>query len=94
MRDIDPERKKARSLPSKPIAVVVNKVVAGGPAADAGFHPGDLIARVNGTPVHSSDEVRAFIHAARPGDTLDMDIVRNGISSRLKVKLGNYPSNI
>lgn len=94
MRDIDPERKKASSLPGKPIAVAANKVVAGGPAADAGFQPGDLITRVNGTPVHSSDEVRAFIHAAKPGDTLDMDIVRHGVTSRLKVKLGNYPSNI
>ncbi|MBZ0188916.1 MAG: trypsin-like peptidase domain-containing protein [Candidatus Obscuribacterales bacterium] len=94
MKDIDPNRKKAQSLPGSPVAVAVHKVVNEGPGDRAGFLPADLITKVNGTPVHSSDEVRAFIRAGKPGDQIDMDIVRRGSAMKLKVILGTYPTSM
>jgi membrane-associated protease RseP (regulator of RpoE activity) len=47
------------------------------PAQAAGFALGDRIVAVNGSPVHSFDEVRAFI-STHPGERLSVQVVRRG----------------
>ena len=94
MRDYDPDAKKSRTLPGHPIAVTVANVVPGGPADISGLRRGDIILKVNGTVVNSSDEVRAFIKTSNPGDILVMSLQRGLNVIEKKVKLGLYPSNM
>ncbi len=94
MRDIDPQRKKARTLPGNPIAVAVANVVPSGPADISGLRRGDIILKVNGTVVNSSDEVRAFIKSSAAGDILLMSIQRGLNVIEKRVKLGVYPDNL
>ena len=94
MQDVDPGRKKARTLPSNPIFVMIRNVVPNGPADQSGLRRGDIIRKVNGTPVNSSDEVRAFIKISSPGDLLDITIQRGKSVVDKKVKLGIYPKDM
>ena len=93
MKDINPNRKKARSLPSNPINVQVGKVVPGGPADISGLKRGDIILKVNGSIVNSADEVRAFIKTSSPGDILKMSVQRGVNVIDKNVKLGLYPKD-
>lgn len=93
LQDYDPDRKKAQSLPSNPIAVLVGQVMAGGPADKMDIRPGDIIVKINGTPVKSAAEVRAFIKVAKPGDVFELTLrhFNAGDVFLRKITLGNYP---
>jgi Trypsin-like serine proteases, typically periplasmic, contain C-terminal PDZ domain len=93
LQDYDPDRKKAQSLPSNPIAVLVGQVMPGGPADKMDIRPGDIIVKINGTPVKSAAEVRAFIKVAKPGDVFELTLrhFNAGDVFLRKITLGNYP---
>jgi len=55
----------------------IGEIVAGKPAAAAGFKPGDLVTMVNGTPVSRWDEFSARI-ADSTGAPLDIQVRRGG----------------
>ncbi|MBX9667992.1 MAG: trypsin-like peptidase domain-containing protein [Candidatus Obscuribacterales bacterium] len=95
MEDIDPDRKKAHTLPGHPVMVLVKAVVNQGPAAKVGIRPGDIIMRVNKKSVTSSDEVRDILATLKPGDEMNFDLRRlepAGETSK-KVILEKYPDN-
>jgi serine protease Do len=69
LRDLSPEDRQGRSLGSAE-GVLVAGVAPGSPAADADIQPGDLILRVNRTPVRSVDEVRHEIAKTAAGKPL------------------------
>lgn len=61
---------------------VIDSVVAGMPAEQAGLQPGDSIVAVDEAPVGRWDEVVARV-VASAGDTLSLDVVRGGAPLRL-----------
>ncbi len=95
MLDIDPDRKRAQSLPSHPVAVLVASVMRGGPAEVAGVRPGDEIVRFNGHIVRSAEEVRNLIKDKMPGTQVILHLKREGNSDTLekKFKLLEYPDH-
>ncbi|HEX6251337.1 MAG TPA: RIP metalloprotease RseP [Gemmatimonadaceae bacterium] len=56
---------------------VVDSVVAGRPAAAAGFQPGDTLVSVAGEPVGSWPEAVQRI-SARPGESITVEVARGG----------------
>lgn len=64
-------------------------VTPGGPAAKAGIRPGDVITRVDGTRVHSPEELIVKIRARRPGETLTLTVVRAARERRVTLVLGS-----
>lgn len=64
-------------------------VTRGGPGADAGIEPGDVITEVDGTPVHSNEELIIKIRAHRPGDRLDLTVERSGKEREVALELGS-----
>ncbi|AXG80096.1 trypsin-like peptidase domain-containing protein [Streptomyces paludis] len=64
-------------------------VTAGGPGAKAGIRPGDIITRVNGQRVHSGEELIVKIRAHRPGDQLELTLLRGGKEQTMKMALGS-----
>ena len=67
---------------------LVQSVNPGGPAADAGIEPGDVIVAYDGEPVEDTRDVQSRVVATRPGTTVPLDIVRNGEPLTLDVTIG------
>ena len=61
-------------------ALVVN-VEPDGPAAAAGIEEQDVIIAVDGEPVGSSEELQVAVDRRAPGDTVTVEVVRDGSSS-------------
>ena len=68
------------------------QVRVGTPAARAGLKSGDLVTKVDGTSVHSADELRRLVDSKRPGDQIEVTVKRNGTTMTVKVTLGTRPS--
>jgi S1-C subfamily serine protease len=66
-------------------AVVVASVLPGGPAAQVGLRPGDLIVAIGGNAVQEPTQVIAAVERAGVGRPLSLTINRNG--SVLKVEV-------
>ena len=66
----------------------VTDVSAGSGADAAGLQPGDVIVKVNGEAIAGADDVGKQVRGAKPGDTLEIEIVRSGERSTLQATLG------
>jgi S1-C subfamily serine protease len=81
-----------RSLPDG--GVMVASVTGGGPSAQAGVRPGDLIAAIASRPVASVDAVSLALANRKPGDTVRVELRRpDGSTSTVSVKLGQLPGS-
>src|ERR1700722_15591104 len=56
-------------------APLINGVIPGSAAAAAGFHPGDTILSVDGSPIETFSEIRGFVWD-RAGQTLAVEVRR------------------
>ncbi|MDP9390351.1 MAG: PDZ domain-containing protein, partial [Actinomycetota bacterium] len=52
-------------------------------AADAGIREQDIVIAVDGSPVRSSEELVVAVDAFDPGETVTVEVVRGGGSSRV-----------
>ncbi|MCE1252542.1 MAG: trypsin-like peptidase domain-containing protein [Anaerolineae bacterium] len=99
---------KAMSLKDNQEGVLVVRVVQGSPADKAGFLGssktaeiqgqqveigGDVITAVNNKPVKSIEELKGVVSDSKPGDVLDINILRDGKESSLKTTLEAAPGN-
>ncbi len=104
---ITPELAKALNLPVKQ-GVIVQQVVKDGPADKAGLEAGttsatingqevrlggDIITEANGKPVKSMEELVEVIQDSKPGDKLELKILRDGDEKTATVTLGTQPKN-
>jgi S1-C subfamily serine protease len=95
-----------RGIPQHGVLIV--QVRPGSPAAKAGLQAGhqavtvggqsalvggDAIVSVDGTPVDSSDRLVALLAEYKPGDSVQLGVVRNGQSRTVAVTLGNAPAS-
>lgn len=67
----------------------VQGVVPGGPADDAGIHPGDVITAVNGQRAVNLDVLTHIQLTSNAGDTVRVDFLRNGRSHTTTVTLAD-----
>jgi serine protease Do len=70
------------------IGVVVNQVVPGSPAQDAGLEPGDLITEIDGAKIRTPGELIATIGQRSPGSELAITAFRSGERERFSATLG------
>lgn len=68
--------------------MLVESVDPGGAAERAGIMPGDVITRVGNTPVSSGQNIMLEIRNAKPGETLMIEIFREGQLFELPTTLG------
>merc|ERR1711969_225159 len=69
--------------------VWVNSVFEGDPAHRAGIRIGDVILRIGGTTVDSPSRMIRLIGAFSPGQSINLDILRDGKREVVTVKLEN-----
>ena len=84
--------------------VVVNTLVKGGPADNAGLkgtttdqygrkHGGDIIIGINGDKITEFEQLVSYLEGnTAPGDTVVLKVLRNGIELELKAAMGVRPS--
>ncbi len=105
---ITPDLAKAVNLPVDE-GVIVQTVVKGGPADEAGIEGGntsatvdgakvslggDVITEVDGKKVSSMDEIIEIINEAEPGDELELTILRGESTKKATVTLGKRPDSV
>ena len=78
----------------KPEGALVSNVEKGGPADKAGLQPGDVIRKVNGTPIVASGDLPALIGQAMPGEKVTLEIWRQGKPEELTAKLGDASEKV
>lgn len=66
----------------------IEEVEKGTPADSAGFEKGDVITKVDDTPIESSMDLNQAIGEKDPGDVVTITFIRKGKTSSKDVKLG------
>ncbi len=69
-------------------------VVADSPAAKAGLQDGDIITSIAGIKIDAEHPLDALLVQFSPGDTVVLDVLRDGQTIKLSVTLGTRPSNL
>jgi hypothetical protein len=70
--------------------VQVTSVLQGAAAAAAGIVVGDVIATIDGHPLPDFDRLTVRIAQHKPGDKIDMEIIRGEEKSKITVTLGSW----
>jgi S1-C subfamily serine protease len=104
---ITPDLADALNLPVEE-GVLVQTVVKGGPADEAGVEGGDtsatidgarvslggdIVTAVNGSEVASMDEIIEIVNEAELGDELELKLLRDGKTKTATVTLGDRPDS-
>ena len=69
----------------------VAEVTPSGPADTGGIRVGDDIIRVGGRAVNDSDDLGSVVQEFKPGDTVEVEVVRDGVERTIEVRLGTRP---
>ena len=106
--DITPSIAQALNLPVQQ-GVLVEQVLNGGPAGDAGIKGatgqatiggqtvpigGDIITKVDGKQVTGMDDVISAVNEHKAGDDLTLTVWRDGQQRDVTVKLGDRPAQV
>ncbi|WP_146582291.1 PDZ domain-containing protein [Neorhodopirellula pilleata] len=67
---------------------LINEVIPGKAAEQAGLLPGDIIVQADGKPIRQFKDLQEAINAHVPGDTLEIEYRRNDVTSQTTARLG------
>lgn len=73
----------------KETAVLIDSVVRGGPADQAGMKPGDIILACDGVEVTEQDALIELVEEKRVGDEVKMKLLRKGRTLEVSLKMGD-----
>jgi len=79
------------NLPTRS-GVVLAGIVRGGPADEAGLEEGDIVVGADGTAVDTMEQLQREIRRKKPGDVLNLTIVRDGRRREASLTLQEAPS--
>ncbi|HQU71642.1 MAG: Do family serine endopeptidase [Calditrichaeota bacterium] len=71
--------------------VLVTEVVSNSPASEAGILPEDIVLAIDARKVRNMSELRTYIGARGPGQTVTLTVLRNGKSREFRVTLAAFP---
>jgi S1-C subfamily serine protease len=106
--DITPDIAQALNLPVDQ-GVLVEQVLGGGPADDAGIKGatgqatiagqtvpigGDIITKVDGKQISGMNDVISAVNDRKPGDDLTLTVWSDGQQKDVTVKLGDRPAHV
>lgn len=72
--------------------VLITDVVSGAPADQAGLRAGDVIRSIGGKAVKNADGLRAIQSTMKPGEIVELQILRGGRAARANVQIGEVPA--
>jgi serine protease Do len=77
---------------SENAGALIANVKSDAPAARAGVEPGDVITSVNGQAVKNPRDLAVNIAAVKPGDDVKLQVLHDGETRSVSVKVGDMPS--
>lgn len=86
--DVTAEIAKEQKLPSID-GVFISEVTAGGAAEEAGIKVNDVIVRINDQKISSSGNLQEEVGRHRPGDKVNVTVIRDGKERMIPVTLKN-----
>jgi serine protease Do len=89
-----PASVQAVSGDKTPIGALVESVVPGGPAENAGLKPGDLIVAFERERVEYPEQLARWVAATRPGAAVELVWVRDEIGHTSRATLGESPDPV
>jgi Do/DeqQ family serine protease len=92
--DLSDEQKKQLGIKEDQEGVYVSSVPTDGGAYAAGIKKGDIITKVNNTPVSSGLEMSAQLAGFRPNDKVPVSYIRNGKEANTTVTLKAKASTV
>ncbi len=72
--------------------VVIVGVARNSPASRAGLQTGDVLQQINGQPVKTADDVQQAVENSTIGDSIPVNVNRNGRSLTVSVRPGKFPT--
>ena len=81
--DLSPEQRREGIR-----GVVLDAVVAGGPAANAGLQAGDILTRMNDQDIRALEDVRTVLLELEPGDEVTVVVLRDGERVEMNLVVG------
>jgi serine protease Do len=69
-------------------------VEAGSPAASAGIKTGDIVVSINGKAIDQEHPLDTLLTQFAPGETVKLDIIRDGQHTTASVTLGTRPPGL
>jgi serine protease Do len=88
IRNIDAELAEAEDL-DVTRGVYVDSLVSNGAAEAAGIRAGDVITSIDGLIVNTSPNLQSIIAQQRPGDEIEITVIRNGSERNITATLRN-----
>ncbi|MHC3128367.1 serine protease [Brevundimonas sp. GN22] len=90
--DLQPDVKEALGLGADTKGAFVAQITPGSPAAEAGLKEEDIVTSINGEAVDGSSSLTRRVAAAKPGDRLRLEVLREGRRETVDVRAGRRPS--
>jgi S1-C subfamily serine protease len=73
--------------------IVIGAVMRGSPAATAGLQPRDVVTAVDGQQIMDESTLAQVLGQHKPGDTVQLTVIRNGQQQDVSVTLGETPTS-
>src|SRR5581483_10967893 len=89
--EVTPEYATAFNL-SVQHGALIQDVTPGGPAANAGIQPDDIITALDNQPIDENHSLRSILFQHQVGDTVTATVLRNGQTLSLKLTLVARPA--
>ncbi len=90
IQSVTPELAEALQIDAG-VGALVGSVASGSPADEAGIQRGDLIVGFGGEPVQRMRDLPRLVSRTSVGDSVNVDIVREGSPDTLRVRVGQLP---
>ena len=90
-QDLNPDLAEAFGLKAQQGAVI-NSVVPGSPAEDAGLQPGDILVAINGKAIRDAEDARNHIGLLPVGEGIEFEILRSGERMQLSSTVASSKS--
>ncbi|MHB8535282.1 MAG: DegQ family serine endoprotease [Sulfuricaulis sp.] len=86
IQDLTPQLAKALGV-KQDHGAVVTQVAHDSPAAKAGLKTGDVIVKIDGSPVHNASDLRNTVGLMQIGQTVTLDILRDGNPQQITARI-------
>jgi serine protease Do len=90
-RDVEPEMAEQFRLSVRE-GIVVASIEPDTPAERAGIERGDIITRIDDTPIRQGGDLRRLLRDRRPGETIRVTVARGGETRTLTARLIEAPA--
>jgi 2-alkenal reductase len=98
---VDPQLARDRDLPVDFGALISRSddgrqpgIVRGGPADQAGLQEGDVITAIDGVRIDARNPLDEVLATHEPGDTVTLEVVREGRTMTISLTLGTRPEGV